>query len=329
MPCKVEASALRFVISPLFGGFAADLIHHIPDRRQARLDRQRQWTRRQVGQALAAVAGAGLPCRAAAGAPADAPWLTLPPTPPLPTPARSGVAAVNGTRIFFAQFGAGEPVLLLHGGMANSSYWGHQIPELARHFSVTAMDTRGHGRSPVTSAAFEYRLFAEDVTALLDHLGIPRVSLVGWSDGAVTGLELAMTRPEKVTRLFAFGANSTLDGLKPNGARSPVFVTYAQRCRAEYRQLSPRPEKWPQLIDGLRAMWRSQPSFSNEKLASIRAPTAVSDGEYDEIIKREHSEAMARHIPAARLVMLPRVSHFAMLQNPAQFNAALLDFLKG
>lgn len=306
---------------------------------------RRQLTRRQVGQALAGVVGACLPIAAnaetadppplprakptAPGGPADTPWLKLPPTPALPTPTKSEVATINGTRIFFAQFGEGEPVLLLHGGMGNSNYWGHQLPELAKHFSVIAMDTRGHGRSPVTSAAFGYRLFADDVAALLDHLAIAKASLVGWSDGAITGLQLAMTRPDKVSRVFAFGANSTLDGLKPNGARSPVFVAYAQRCRAEYLQLSPRPERWPQLVDGLRAMWRSQPSFSEEKLAGIKAPTAVSDGEYDEIIKREHTEAMSRLIPGARLVMLSKVSHFAMLQNPAQFNEALLDFLKG
>jgi pimeloyl-ACP methyl ester carboxylesterase len=281
-----------------------------------------------MGQALAALAGAGLPIAAKAET-ADAPWLTLPPTPALPTPIRSDLVAINGTRIFFAQFGAGEPVLLLHGGLGSSSYFGHQIPALARNFSVIAMDTRGHGRSPVTSAAFGYRLFAADVVALLDHLAIARASLVGWSDGAVTGLQLAMTRPERVARLFAFGANSTPDGLKPHGARSPVFVAYAQRCETEYRQLSPHPEKWPQLVDGLRAMWRSQPSFSKGQLAGITAPTAVSDGDYDEIIERRHTEAMSRQIPGARLVMLPRVSHFAMLQNPAQFNDALLAFLTG
>jgi pimeloyl-ACP methyl ester carboxylesterase len=277
---------------------------------------------------LAAVAGTGLPI-AAKAATANAPWLTLPPTPALPTPTGSDVAAINGTRIFFARFGAGEPVLLLHGGMGSSNYWGHQIRALARHFSVIAMDTRGHGRSPVTSGAFGYRLFAEDVAALLDHLAIARASLVGWSDGAVTGLELAMRRPERVARLFAFGANSTLDGLIPSGARSPVFVAYAQRCQAEYRQLSPRPERWPQLVDGLRVMWRSQPSFAKEQLAGITAPTALCDGEYDEIVKRGHTEAMSRQIPGARLVMLPRVSHFAMLQNPAQFNDAVLGFLTG
>ncbi len=259
----------------------------------------------------------------------ETPWLTLPPTPAWPPPRNSDLAAVNGTKIYYAQFGEGEPVLLLHGGLGSSNAWGHQIPELAKRFSVIAMDTRGHGRSPVTSTAFGYRLFADDVAALLDHLAIAKASIVGWSDGAVTGLALAMTRPERVAKLFAFGANSTPAGLKPNGARNPVFAAYARRCQAEYLQLSPHPEKWPQLVDRLRAMWRSQPSFSRQQLARITAPTAVSDGDHDEIIRREHTEAMARQIPGARLMMLPRVSHFAMLQNPAQFNAALLEFLTG
>ncbi len=285
-------------------------------------------TRRQVGSGLAALACADLPV-AALGAPADAAWLTLPPTPTLPTPTRSALAAVNDTEIFFAQFGVGEPVLLLHGGLGNSNYFAHQIGALAQHHSVIAMDTRGHGRSPVTSAAFGYHEFAADVVALLDHLRIAKVAVVGWSDGAITGLELAMTRPDRVTRLFAFGGNATPDGLKPDGARSPLFVAYAQRCRVEYVQLSPRPEKWPQLVGGLRAMWRSQPAYSRAELARVMVPTAICDGEHDEIIRREHNAAMVRQIPGARLVMLPRVSHFAMLQNPAQFTAAVLHFLEG
>ena len=296
----------------------------------------RRPTRRAVAMHLAAVGCACLPLAATAeptnvpppAALAEAPWLTLPPTPALPTPTRSDVVPINGTKIFFAQFGQGAPVLLLHGGLGSSNYFGHQIPELAKHFSVIAMDTRGHGRSPVTSGAFGYRLFADDVAELLDLMQIPKAALVGWSDGAITGLQLAMTRPERVSRLFAFGANTTPDGLAPNGARSPVFVRYAQRCKAEYAQLSPHPEKWPQLVDGLRVMWRTQPAFSKEKLASIKAPTAVADGEHDEIIRRAHTEMMARQIPGARLVLLAKVSHFAMLQNPPQFTAALLDFLK-
>jgi pimeloyl-ACP methyl ester carboxylesterase len=253
----------------------------------------------------------------------------LPPTPKLPAPRRSETVSVNGTKIYFAQFGeAGPPVLMLHGGLGNSNYWGHQVTELAKQFAVTVMDTRGHGRSPVTSRAFSYGLFAQDAAALLDYLQIPSASIVGWSDGGVTGLELAMTRPDRVARLFAFGANSAPDGMKPGGGRSSVFAAYVARCRAEYRELSPNPEKWPLLVQGLGPMWRSEPNYPDRKLARIKAPTAIADGAYDEIIEPEHTRHMAHVIPGARLAILPNTSHFAMLQDPTAFNQALMNFLR-
>jgi len=262
--------------------------------------------------------------RRARAAPA---WLTLPPTPTLPDTTRSGHVTLNGTSIFHAQFGAGPPVLLLHGGLANSSYWGHLVRALAQNFTVIVMDTRGHGRSPVMSRAFGYRIFAADAAALLDRLAIPSAAIVGWSDGAVTGLELAMTRPERVTKLFAFGANSSPDGMIAGGARSGVFAAFAERCRAEYATLSPHPERWPQLLDGLRPMWRNEPRFSARQMAAVKAPTAIADGEHDEIIRREHTISMSRQIPGARLVILPRVSHFAMLQNSNGFSRVVVEFL--
>jgi pimeloyl-ACP methyl ester carboxylesterase len=254
-------------------------------------------------------------------------WLTLPPTPTLPRAARSGVVSINDARIFFAQFGEGPPVLLLHGGLAHSSYWGHQVRELSKRFLVTVMDTRGHGRSPVTSNAFSYVLFADDVARLLDILKIPTVSIVGWSDGAITGLQLAISQPDRISKLFAFGANSSVSGLKKHGSKSPVFQAFAERCKAEYSIMSPSPEKWSQLLHGLRPMWRTQPEFTKQMLESIKIPTAVSDGEYDELIQREETERMASEIPGARLLILSDVSHFAMLQNPAQFAKVLSKFL--
>jgi pimeloyl-ACP methyl ester carboxylesterase len=298
------------------------------------MSRPHKLTRRRTLLALAGLGAAGaLPAAGGAWAIDTAPgianakWLTLPPTPILPITARKGVATVNGASIFYALFGQGPPVLLLHGGLANSNYWGHQIEHLAPGFTVIAMDTRGHGRSAMMSPSFSYGLFAEDAAGLLDFLKISQVSIVGWSDGAVTGLQLAMRTPERVSKLFAFGANSSADGLKPNGARSAVFVNYAGRCRAEYAVLSPHPERWPQLLNGLRIMWRTEPNFSTRDLAAVKAATTISDGEHDEIIKRDHTEKMSLAIPRARLVMLPGVSHFAMLQDPVQFNRALTAFL--
>ena len=234
---------------------------------------------------------------------------------------------VNGVDIFFATFGQGDPVLLLHGGLGSSNYWGHQIPALAEKFSVIVMDTRGHGRSPMTSPTFGFNIFADDVAALLAHLELPSASIVGWSDGAITGLQLAMTRPALVSKLFAYGANGSLAGLKPGGSHAPVFASYVARTKKEYAELSPHPEKWPELVSGLGAMWRSQPNFTAQQLKTIKSRTAISDGEYDEIIKPEHTRELARQIPGAELIIQPAVSHFGMLQNPEQFNRTLLQFL--
>jgi pimeloyl-ACP methyl ester carboxylesterase len=253
-------------------------------------------------------------------------WQTLPPTPVLPSSTRTDWLTINGTPIFFAQFGAvGPQVLFLHGGLANSNYWGLQIEELAKSFSVTVMDTRGHGRSPILSREFSYQKFAEDAASLLDHLQIHSVSIVGWSDGAITGLQLAMSRPDRVSKLFAFGANGTVDGLKRD--QTGMVASFIKRCQSEYKQLSPTPEKWWQLVAGLRGMWRAEPNFTRQKLQSLKVPITISDGDHDEIIKLEHTKRIASEIPGARLEILQGVSHFAMLQNPAQFNKAVIDFL--
>jgi pimeloyl-ACP methyl ester carboxylesterase len=190
------------------------------------------------------------------------------------------------------------------------------------------MDTRGHGRSPVTSSVFSYRAFSTDVIALLDFLQIPQVMMVGWSDGAITGLQLAVTAKHRIAKLFAFGANTSNSGLKKGGSGSKVFSEYAARCKIEYASLSPRPDRWPQLNEGLRAMWRSEPNFTAQELGRIITPTAISDGMYDEIITPQHVKQIAKTIPGAKLIMQPEVSHFAMLQDPSQFNRVLSDFLE-
>lgn len=102
---------------------------------------------------------------------------------------------------------------------------------------------------------------------------------------------------------------------------------YEQRCKSEYASLSPHPERWPQLVDALRPMWRREPSFTKAALGRIHTPTVVSDGQYDEIIKRDHTKRIADEIPRARLLWQADVSHFAMLQNAPQFNQALIEFL--
>jgi pimeloyl-ACP methyl ester carboxylesterase len=256
--------------------------------------------------------------------------MTLPPTPNLPTPQKSGRAPVNGISIFYATFGTSagdvEPVLLLHGELGNSNYWGNQIPALAERRRVIVMDSRGHGRSTRNAEPFGYALMASDVVGLLDHLGIPKVALVGWSDGAIIGLSLTMSHPDRVTRLFAFAANSDPSGVK-DVDKSPVFQEFIARAGKEYEALSPTPSLYKSFVEQISHMWATQPNWTAKDLASIKVHTWIVDADHDEAIKRENTEFMAGAIPDAGLLLQPEVSHFSMLQAPGQFTDDVLHFL--
>jgi pimeloyl-ACP methyl ester carboxylesterase len=254
-------------------------------------------------------------------------WLTLPSTPTLPAPEHSGTAPVNGIKIWYAEFGRGEPVILLHGGLANANYWGNQVPVLAKRHRVIVMDSRGHGRSTRDAAPFGDDLMAADVLALMDFLKIPKAAIAGWSDGAILGLDIAIHHPERVTRLFAFAANSDPGGVKDIG-QSPVFTGFIARAQKEYERLSPTPDQYKIFLDEITKMWTAQPNFTANQLQAISVPVWIVDGDHDEAIKRENTLFMAREIPGARLLIQADVSHFSFLQNPARFNSDLLRFLK-
>ena len=253
-------------------------------------------------------------------------WRTLPPTPRLPTATHSGYAAVDGIRIWYATFGRGPPVILLHGGLANSDYWGHQVRALVPHYRVIVMDSRCQGRSTCDAAPISYHLMADDVVGVMNTLRIRRAAIVGWSDGAIIGLELALNHPDRVTKLFAFAADSSPTGTK-NVAHSKVFTEYIARAAREYRRFSPTPDGFKALLERMMALWAHHPEFSAARLARIRVPTWIVDGDHDEAIKRSDTLFIADHIPASGLLILPNVSHFAFLQDPDEFNVNLLHFL--
>lgn len=253
-------------------------------------------------------------------------WETLPPTPTLPKAEASGYAPVNGIKIWYAVFGRGEPVILLHGGLANANYWGLQVPPLARRYRVIVMDSRGHGRSTRDDRPFGYDLMADDVVGLMDALKIRKAAIVGWSDGAILGLDIAIRHPERISRLFAFAANSDPGGVK-DIAQSQVFNAYIARAEKEYERLSPTPGQYKDFLAQIEKMWETQPNFTAADLRRIAVPTWIVDADHDEAIKRENTEFMAEQIPGAGLLLQPQVSHFSFLQDPAQFTADVLHFL--
>jgi len=258
---------------------------------------------------------------------AEPPWLSLPATPSLPSSTQSGYAQVTGVRIWYAVFGHGQPVVLLHGGLANSSYWGHLVPALSNEFQVIVIDSRGHGRSTRNVEPLGYSLMASDVLAVMDMLKLEKAAIVGWSDGAIIGLDIALHHPERLTRLFAFAANSDPEGVA-DIAQSQVFNTYMERAKAEYRDLSPTPSDYDAFIGQVTKMWETQPHFSADDLHRIHTPTWIVDADHDEAIKRSNTLFMADQIPGSGLLILPQASHFAFLQDPGQFNADVLHFLK-
>jgi pimeloyl-ACP methyl ester carboxylesterase len=262
---------------------------------------------------------------------AEPQWLTLPPTPALPQAAQSGYAAVNGIKIWYASFGPkasqGEPVILLHGGLANANYWGNQVKGLQSRYRVIVMDSRGHGRSSRDDKPYGYDLMASDVIALMDFLKIPKAAIVGWSDGAIIGLDIAIAHPERLTKLFAFAANSDPSGVS-DITSSPVFNAFIARAEKEYEQLSPTPTEYKSFLAQIEKMWETQPNWTADDLGRIAVPVWIVDADHDEAIKRENTEFMAGNIPNAGLLLQPEVSHFSFIQDPEQFTADVLHFLQ-
>jgi pimeloyl-ACP methyl ester carboxylesterase len=259
----------------------------------------------------------------------SAAWKTLPTPPALPMADQSGLAPVGDIQMWYAVFnrGGGNPVLLIHGGLETADTWGNQVAVLAKTREVVIADSRGHGRSTRSEKPFGYQLMADDYIGLLNHLMIDKVALVGWSDGGIIGLDIAMRHPARLTRLWAYGANFNIGGLVAGFDKDPLFSQAIARAGEKYAQVSPTPGEYTAFVEAISAMWNSQPDYTREQLGQIATPTMIVDGEYDEAIKREHTEELARFIPGARFLIMPGVSHFGHLQNPQLYNTYLTAFL--
>ncbi|MES2916457.1 MAG: alpha/beta hydrolase [Pseudomonadota bacterium] len=253
--------------------------------------------------------------------------MTVPDAVAMPTPVSSGLADINGIKMYYATFGAGDPVLLIHGGLVHSDLWAAEIADLMADHLVIVADSRGHGRSSRTAEPFGYDLMSSDYLALLDFLKIGKVDLVGWSDGGIIGLDIAMTHPERLKSVFAQAANITTDGIDPSVAQNAVFGAFIGKMAGDYARMSPTPDQFDAFVAQISEMWATQPNWTNAQVAAISVPVAVVTGEYDEAIPRAHTEKIARLIPGAKLVILPDVSHFALLQAPDEYPAAIRAFI--
>ncbi len=256
-------------------------------------------------------------------------WFEQPDPPPMPKPALSGYAPVNGIRMYYASYGSGAPILMIHGGMASGDIWANQIaPLVAAGHRVIVADSRGQGRSTRDAAPLGYDLMAADYVALLDYLKLKKVALVGWSDGGIIGLDIAMRHPERLSRLFAQAANATVDGI---ASEDDVwtFSDFARQLHNEIRHWFSGPDPNEELEAEINRMWETEPNWTQDQLRSIAVPTAIVLGDHDTSITLEHTEYMAQTIPGARLIILPGAGHVAMLDNPKRYTSAILTFIDG
>jgi len=229
---------------------------------------------------------------------------------------------VDDASIYCETFGAGPPVLVLHGGLGSMEGMSYQIRALAKSHFVVAVDSRGHGRSTDTNTPLSYSGMSDDMVKVLDNLKIDRVDVVGWSDGGIIGLDLAMRHPERVRRLVAISANYDVDGL----VEGIPSVDEVPRAPLRYRLLAPNPAHWPALYREVVTMWHTQPHYTLSDLGRIEAPTLIIAGELD-AIKRAHTDQLANAIPGSHEAIIAGAAHSVPVEKPEIVNLTILNFL--
>ena len=216
---------------------------------------------------------------------------------------------VNGLDMYYEVHGDGEPLLLLHGGAGSiPDKW---IPLFSPHFRVIAPEQMGHGRTAdLVDRPFHYHDMAEDTFELLRLLEVESAVVVGYSDGGIIGLDMAIHHPASVSRLALTGVNPRFDGYTEENkewvrALDPASEPVSER----YRTLSPDGgNHWPVVLGRMKPMWAAEPSFTDAELARIAAPTLLIFGDRD-IVTPEHAVEMFRAIPGAQLCVVPDAGH--------------------
>ena len=216
--------------------------------------------------------------------------------------------------------------MLLHGGLSNSDLLLDVIGEpLAERYRVVAFDRRGHGRTADTPAPFHYDDMATETIGVLEQVVGGPAHLVGWSDGGIIALLVALRRPDLVGRLVPIGANYRYDGINPMGLdpESPVV----QMIAASYGERSPDgPEHFPEVLSKSVAMFESEPTLTTEDLKRIAAPTLVVSAD-DELVRLDHTCSMYEALPAGQLAVVPGSSHALPMEKPGEVARLVLEFL--
>jgi pimeloyl-ACP methyl ester carboxylesterase len=258
-------------------------------------------------------------------------------------------AEVNGINLYFETHGAGRPLILLHGGLGSGEMFGPILPTLAERHQVIAVDLQGHGRTADIDRPIDIRLMADDIAALIDHLGLDKSDLVGYSLGGGVALQTAVKYPAKVRRLVAASANIRRDAIYAEilGQQGQVNAAAAEFMKDTpmyelYQRVAPRPEDFPRLLDKMGVSMAKDFDFT-EEVRGLQVPMLIVAADADMAPPSHYVEVFrlldgglrdggwmgeGRPQGGHALAILPGLTHYNIFSSPL-FAAVTLAFLDG
>lgn len=227
----------------------------------------------------------------------------------------------RGINIYYEIYGKGEPLLIIHGNGGSINNFINQVPFFAANYKVILADSRAQGKSIDKGDSLSYEMMTDDINSLLDTLHVDSCNVIGWSDGGINGLLLAMRHPEKVKKLAITGAN-----LWPDSTAVDPFI---YKWAMNYNDILGKRPSTPEVKKQLKLMHllSYEPHISVEQLHGIKCPTLVIGGDHDVILPR-HTMLIAASIPKSYLWILPNSGHSTPINYKDQFNKVVQDFFK-
>ena len=225
-------------------------------------------------------------------------------------------AEVNGIKLYYETYGSGEPLIMLHGNGGSMKAFRNQIPFFEKHYRVIAIDSRLQGKSGGSPDTISYDLMASDFNALLNQLHLDSAFVLGWSDGGINGLIMAIKYPDKVKKLAISGANVV-----------PDSTAFAYKDILDMKSFVENNKTASKTEIALNKMMLDQPNIPYSDLGKIHCPVLVMAGDHD-VIKPEHTIKIFQSIPNAELCIFPDSNHGVCLQHPMIFNEAVNRFFQ-
>lgn len=238
-------------------------------------------------------------------------------------PATGKFYEIRGIKIYTEVYGEGEPLLVIHGNGGSMADFSNQIPYFSKKYKVILADSRSQGKTIDTGDSLTYEMMADDYAGLLTAMNIDSANVIGWSDGGINGLLLAIRYPQKVKKLAVTGANLVPDSTAVYEDVAELVKPYYEESRKNRNNGEKGLVQWK-----LARLLFEQPNIPLTALRSIKCPTLVIGGDHD-VIKVEHTMLIWKNIPKAFLWILPNSGHSTPVAYKDEFNAGVMNFLMG